>query len=57
MRPIEHGVLAGAARLFFVLVVEFRLARRRLRLGDARFTHEALHLVFAADAFDVNFEV
>src|SRR5208337_4244808 len=51
------GVLAGAAGLFPVLVVEWSLAGRRLAIADLGSADDAFDLVLAANSLDVDLEV
>ena len=53
----DVGVLARAAGLLLVLVVERRLAGRRLAVADLGGADGALDLVLAADPLDVDLQV
>ena len=55
--PDDVGVLARAAGLLPVLVVERRLAGRRLAIADLRRADGAVDLVLAADPLDVDLQV
>ena len=57
-RPLTYPcILALPPRLFFVQVVEIRLSANRLAVVDVRITHLTIHVVFALQAFDVDFQV
>ena len=54
---LDVGVLARAAGLLLVLVVERRDLGRRLAIADLRHADGAVDLVLAADPLDVDLQV